>query len=637
MKTCCICLLVALFCLILSAHAFDPIFDTRIDYDAGDSPTSVAAADLNGDGYYDLVVTNELSYNVSVLKNNGDGTFGAAVNYYVGDRPQSVVAADLDSDGHCDLAVASGATHHDDHGSVSILKNQGNGSFMGSAVYHVQNPVSIVAMDTDGDNDFDLAVVDNRFDRIIVLENQGIATYVVKGSYSVGDRPHCVTASDLDDDGDVDLAVANYYSNTVSVLKNGGAGSYTAAVNYSAGNGLIAVIASDLDGDGDCDLATANYHSNTVSVLKNKGDGTFAAAAEYDAGPAPVSVMASDLDGDGDNDLVAANGSAARVSVLRNNGDGTYTAAEYYSAGDIPKFVTAADFDGDGDYDLAVANNRSDNISVLSNATDTGPEVSHVFLDIKPGSCPNSIGLQGNYETGKSVVPVAIAGSMSLDVREIDVESVTLNGLSPTHWSYEDVATPFDKGGDSCACSEDGPDGYEDLTLKFDKKDLLYSLNSAALTEYSGIFEPLPAADRHSGEVKNEGGSPERSNYILMLSGSLKDGTAIEGYDCVRLITKTDESIIADDGKSLELNLGQNYPNPFNPYTEITFSLPEAARVKLDIYNILGQRVSTVVDEALGAGSYSVTWDGSQIASGLYIYHLWIDDTVITRKMILLK
>jgi len=83
--------------------------------------------------------------------------------------------------------------------------------------------------------------------------------------------------------------------------------------------------------------------------------------------------------------------------------------------------------------------------------------------------------------------------------------------------------------------------------------------------------------------------------------------------------------------------LHQNYPNPFNPETQISFSLPERADVKLDIYNIMGQKVATVAEGSYEAGIHTVTWDGSQSASGVYFYKLTAGDYKKTRKMLLLK
>ena len=91
-----------------------------------------------------------------------------------------------------------------------------------------------------------------------------------------------------------------------------------------------------------------------------------------------------------------------------------------------------------------------------------------------------------------------------------------------------------------------------------------------------------------------------------------------------------------------EFALHQNYPNPFNPDTDIKFDLPEDSHVKLEIFNILGQKVNTVVDEDMRAGYRSVKWNGTdnnghQLSSGVYFYRLIAGDNVFTRKMMMLK
>ena len=86
-----------------------------------------------------------------------------------------------------------------------------------------------------------------------------------------------------------------------------------------------------------------------------------------------------------------------------------------------------------------------------------------------------------------------------------------------------------------------------------------------------------------------------------------------------------------------EYKLEQNYPNPFNPSTVINFNLPQAAQVKLSVYNILGQEVAVLVDEFVNAGSYSKSFNASNLASGLYIYTLEAGSTKLSKKMTLLK
>jgi len=86
-----------------------------------------------------------------------------------------------------------------------------------------------------------------------------------------------------------------------------------------------------------------------------------------------------------------------------------------------------------------------------------------------------------------------------------------------------------------------------------------------------------------------------------------------------------------------KFNLEQNYPNPFNPTTNIKFSLPKATNVQLVIFNSMGQEVKSLVNEFKNAGSYSVDFNASSLASGTYFYKLITSDFVETKKMTLVK
>jgi hypothetical protein len=91
-----------------------------------------------------------------------------------------------------------------------------------------------------------------------------------------------------------------------------------------------------------------------------------------------------------------------------------------------------------------------------------------------------------------------------------------------------------------------------------------------------------------------------------------------------------------------EYSLSQNYPNPFNPTTQIEFAMPRSGRALLEVYDIMGRRVVTLVDEDLEAGEKQVQWDGrdrygDEVASGIYLYRLQVNDFAQTKKMVLLK
>ncbi len=85
-----------------------------------------------------------------------------------------------------------------------------------------------------------------------------------------------------------------------------------------------------------------------------------------------------------------------------------------------------------------------------------------------------------------------------------------------------------------------------------------------------------------------------------------------------------------------------NYPNPFNPTTEISFALKDAQKVNLEIFNVRGQKVKTLVNNSMDAGLHQIVWEGlddagKQISSGIYFYKMKAGEYTATRKMIMMK
>ncbi|MFH1686623.1 MAG: LamG-like jellyroll fold domain-containing protein [bacterium] len=129
---------------------------------------------------------------------------------------------------------------------------------------------------------------------------------------------------------------------------------------------------------------------------------------------------------------------------------------------------------------------------------------------------------------------------------------------------------------------------------------------------------------------------PSGRTDILRLPGK---GGIIEALVTDRSFTSIQPAIIVGKSEILpcRFELDQNYPNPFNPVTRIGFSLPEAGAVRLEIFNIVGQRVTALVDDVLEAGHHQATWDASDQASGVYFYRITSGQGVDSKKMLLLK
>ncbi len=110
------------------------------------------------------------------------------------------------------------------------------------------------------------------------------------------------------------------------------------------------------------------------------------------------------------------------------------------------------------------------------------------------------------------------------------------------------------------------------------------------------------------------------------------------GYGISDVGTISSITGIEDENTTLvEYELGQNYPNPFNPVTKMNFSLSKSSFVTLEVYNSLGQKVTTLINNKLNSGSYKVKFNGSKLSSGIYYYKIQAGEFHSVMKMLLLQ
>jgi hypothetical protein len=364
--------------------------------------SSVTIADVNRDGKWDLVVTNQCldstctSGGVSVLLGNGDGTFQAAQSYPTGGlMAVSVAVGDFKGGHKVDLVVANQCQSSGNcNGSVGVLLGKGDGTFKAAQSYASggYTAVSVAVGDFNGDRKADLVVAnqcqgggDCSQGSVGVLLGNGDGTFQAAQNFPAGGNlTTAVAVSDLDKDGRTDLVLTsqcqlsgNCVYGSVSVLLGKGDGTFQAAQTYlSDGVFAYAVSTGDWNGDKKRDLAivnqcqTSSNCSGTVTILLGNGDGTFQVPPSYASGGYDAdSVATGDLNRDGKLDLVVANlcqssncnqGNDGTIRVLLGNGDGTFQVAKDYATGGFgSSSVAIGDFNGDGNADVVVANQCS--------------------------------------------------------------------------------------------------------------------------------------------------------------------------------------------------------------------------------------------------------------------------------------
>jgi hypothetical protein len=230
-----------------------------------------------------------------------------------------------------------------------------------------------------------------------------------------------------------------------------------------------------------------------------------------------------------------------------------------------------------------------------------------VEFDIKPGSCPNPLNVNVWQKPGSpAVLPVAILGSPTVDVTDIDPSTVRLNGVAPIRWSFEDVGNV--DGDNDCDC--DGPqdsDGLTDLTLKFSRYDIALAIDAVA--------------------------PPVGTEIPLALTGAYDDGMPFEGVDCITIVGKGGPK----GGGKNSAGPGYPNPNPFNPVTRISYTLPGTQHVRLAVYDVAGRLVQELVNEVKGAGEHVVEWNAGRLPSGVYFYRFQAGGETFVRRATLLK
>lgn len=165
--------------------------------------------------------------------------------------------------------------------------------------------------------------------------------------------------------------------------------------------------------------------------------------------------------------------------------------------------------------------------------------------------------------------------------------------------------------------------------------------------EYTNfIINPLtPSASGALEEYTIEGLEPGLAYYVAIKAFDEKSNPSALS-NLTSAVAKLDLSLDADDDQYTGLpnvfELSQNYPNPFNPDTEIPYALPTQAEVNISIYNSVGQKVATLVDETKPAGVHYISWNGRNdngqpVASGIYFYRLSSAEFSQTKKMVMLK
>ncbi|MFC1888796.1 FG-GAP-like repeat-containing protein [Thermodesulfobacteriota bacterium] len=349
------------------ANETRPVFSLHAEYPVGRAPRAVAVDDFDEDGVADIVVSNSVSDDVTVLLGNGDGGFEDLGETIAGYIPASIAVGDFDGDGHRDLSVATGGGSPYDT-RVSILLGNGDGSFRRVDDCFAEDPFSVAVADLNGDAHDDLAVTNYLNDSVSILLGNGDGSFQAAIHFPTNPYPKYSVIADFNEDGHLDLAVA---CQDIAILLGNGDGSFQAPEQYSVSSAIRGLALGDFDEDGHQDMTVSSgYHDfppHFVSILFGDGGGAFTLGTELESEAWPRCVAVEDFDDDGHQDLAVSTSIDQGLLVYSGNGDGTFREAVNHAVGYDVVSMTTADFNGDALRDIVAIDESSDRASIFIN------------------------------------------------------------------------------------------------------------------------------------------------------------------------------------------------------------------------------------------------------------------------------
>lgn len=332
-------------------------------------PRSLATADLNGDGNLDLIAPDMSNATVAVFYGKGDGTFPTAAEFPVASQttPTGVAVGDFNKDGKPDIVVASSTGCCPLRGGISVLINNGSGTFQSPVLYSNPNgvddgQVAVAELNLDGKLD----VVESSMggQNVAVFLGNGDGTFQTAKTFLLP-WASAVALGDLNGDKKPDIVAPYYYDGTVWALLNKGSGNFQLSGVYSADVAPMAIALADFNGDKKLDFVAGNNNGQFATMALGNGDGTFQDSPHYNEsyGMPTWDIATADFNLDGSLDIVhGGGGTGVGLSLMLGTPNGIFKAPTFIdllaSVNGAVTFVRAVDVNNDGKPDIVCGNSK---------------------------------------------------------------------------------------------------------------------------------------------------------------------------------------------------------------------------------------------------------------------------------------
>ena len=510
---------------------------------------------------------------------------------------------------------------------------------------------------------------------VLVYKNNGDGTFI-RDINAIGQEViygNGLAWGDYDNDGKLDLYITRYFSTTNLLFHNDGNGNFTKVLNagpiVTDANSSGGCSWGDYNKDGWLDMFVANGQNQNDALYKNNGNGTFTRIINDPIvldGAESRSCSWGDYNNDTWPDMFVVNYGAQNDMLYKNNGNGTFT--RIYNSGATNDGLYGsgcswADYDNDGWLDLYVTNNSANSM---------------LYHNERNGTFSLS-GTLPSFESGFAYI--ANWGDFDNDGWiDLFVPKRSVNGSSPLNALFKNVnGVGFNKitndviGVEGGACDAGAWADYNN-----DGKLDIYITNSSRTPLIPAYFYKNITAAGNFITLKLKGCSLNKSAIgarIRVVDGNTKIIREISGGNCTQnmlwqhiglgnitnidsviinwttgnvtkmtnvtanQILTVDECLIGIINNQLpeKYLLKQNFPNPFNPVTQIEYSLLKSGFVSLSVFDVNGKLIRNIVSENQTYGTYRYDFDGTSLASGIYIYKIETENFIDTKKMVLIK
>jgi len=445
----------------------------------------------------------------------------------------------------------------------------------------------------------------------------------LKHDISLGD-PNPIPSmdvGDLDGDDTLDVVVSHNVTNEVVWYKNKNGGKIWEEDTIDANlTGAWLVWIADIDGDGDLDVVATGQKANDVVWYENNGGAPISwtrnpiDANLYDA----RDVAAADIDGNDTLDVIASSWADDDVVWYENNHP-NWNKYDIEDNLDGANYIYPADLDSDGDPDLIVGGWRADRIVWYENNL---PNWIRHDIDSK---IDGPVIFEAADLDGDGDLDVVATGESEHDVVWYENDQLT--------WHKKIIDDNLGNALGVTTGDIDGDSRLDVIAAGFSAHKVVWYKNNLPADTWTSQTIGLM---NYAEYVKV--GDIDKDNDLDVILATFGYYNGQDDGD----VYWYENALVDGYEKNVKFtpfifSLSQNHPNPFNPSTTIVFDLPKSSNVTIEVYNVAGQKIQTLLNKKMQAGNHQVEFYAKDLSSGLYFYRIEAGEFQDVKKMILLR